>query len=332
MPDIIVLQPDAASVAANKATSPSGALVRAAGMFSVAIAKLYPRPHAAYFAAEPARQRAMQMLAHRYNSAPSRALAEALRDWSLKRVFADYFPEAPAGLVEALKKIQGEPWRPDEHQRLIDLLREGGPGAKALHHAAAIDRELVRVLAALPAPLRRARIVAHLPTGALADLAGRAAKRVVAIHGADALARLGDRLERARSTHNLFRMLIDEIGLEQLAPPPVPGADWFKPIATTHALRSAALRFENCLETRLGWLLSGRGAYYEVLGDEPAIVEIMRASNGLWIAGEIRGHANAVVSKALMQRVVTHLARHGAVTPGMKIDRLALQLADIAGL
>lgn len=311
--------------------SPNAALVDAAGAFSVAVARVWARPHAAYFVADGARRHAIHLIAH---AAGERAglLAEALETWSLRRLVGAYLPDAPDGLAEALRKIDApHPWSFVDYKRLRAVLEAGGAGAKALRHAPRIDARLLAVLDALPLDLRRPRIVAQVALPQAAQLIARGAKRVAGAHDPRAMARLGDRLERARSTHGLFRMLIDEIGVEQLAPPPIPGADWLKPIASRQAIESAALRFENCLAGRIPWLLMGRGAYYEVLGAEPAIVEIVRDSAGLWVVGEVRGHANADISAELWERVRAHLEQHGARVGRQGPDQLALALAAAAG-
>lgn len=308
--------------------TPSAALVADAGAFAPAIARVFPRPHRAYFDAEPPRRRAAQLVAAR---ADPRELSEALQYWSLRRLISEFHPDAPQGLAAALKKLDGEAWGPADYNRLLHILKAGGPGAKALQHAEIITVQMVLILDALPEPLRRARLLTHVRIVQMANLVWRATKRCC---GTDAqkMTRLADRLERARSTHMLFRMLIDEIGVDQLAPPPIPGTDWLKPIATSSAIRSAALRFQNCLEGRIPWLLMGRGAYYEVIGEEPAIVEIVRDKLGMWIVGEVRGHANHAVSGELWLRIRLHLEKHGAfIAHKHAPDQLALDLAAAAG-
>lgn len=306
--------------------APSAALLEEAGALAFAVARVWPRPHAGYFALEPARRRLAGFIAER---AGVRASAEALASWSFKRLAGEYLPDAPAGFVEAVRKIEDRGWTRDDVQRLMQMLREG-EGAKTLRHAPHVTRRLVAILAALPAPLRRPRIVAFVPTPAAGDLLARGAKRACG-REERALARLGDRLDRARSEIGLFRMLIDAIGVEQLAPPPIPGADWFMPLASSAQIERAALRFENCLKGRIPLMLRGTGAYYEVVGAEPAIVEIVRDAAGLWVVGEVRGHANAVISQALWLRIRAHLELHGARTRGARPDALAVALANAAG-
>jgi hypothetical protein len=256
---------------------------------------------------------------------------EPLAVWSLKRLIATYMPLASDGFAEVVRKLEGS-WRRHDYERLAHLLADKNGAAKLLRHAAMIDTDLARRIDMLPPDLRRVRIVALAPNAVLASLVARGAKRVVKIAGtSEEMAALGARLERARSTPQLFRMLIEAVGLERLAPPPIPGADWFVPLATTRQIENAALRFQNCLKGRIPWLLRGQGAYYEVTGDEPAIVEIVRDNNGLWMVGEVRGHANSAISASLWTRVRLYLERHGAQVERKRIDDLTLALVEAAG-
>jgi len=329
MPALVELAPRTARA---DPYAPSAALAADAGALAPAVARVWPRPHAAYFAAEPARRRLACLVAARLNAAADpremRVLAEALETWSLKRIVQAYLPGAPAGFVEALRKLDGD-FSAVEMRNFIDLLAEP-EGAKVLRHAPRIDRAMVLTLTALQPEFRRTRILAHVTGLHTAELLARGAKRAV---GRDerALARLADRLERSRSATSLFRMLVEEIGLEQLAPPPVPGTDWFAPLATAPQIESAALRFANCLKGRIPLLLRGRAAYYEAVGDEPAVVEIVRDHSGLWVIGEVRGHANADISSELWVRIRDHLEFHGARTRWAQPDHLAQALAHAAG-
>ncbi|MGE3929872.1 MAG: hypothetical protein AB7G05_06875, partial [Hyphomonadaceae bacterium] len=103
------------------------------------------------------------------------------------------------------------------------------------------------------------------------------------------------------------------------------------PIASALAIERAALKFENCLKGRIPLMLRGKAAYYEVLGDEPAVVEIVRDVEGFWAVGEVRGHANAEISHGLWLRIRAHLEAHGARVRNARPDALALALANAAG-
>lgn len=307
--------------------APTPALLADARAFAHALARVWPRPHAGYFAL-PAERRHLARLISRWGEGEFARLPEAMQFWALRRIVTTYLPATPDGLTEALRKLDGDGWEREDYAKLLDVLKTP-EGTKVLRHAVCIDVAFVRTVAALPAALRRPRILAHVAHQRTAELVARSAKRAHPTMEPRALTKMADRLERAGSGPHLFRMLIDEIGLEQLAPPPMPGADWLKPLASSHDLHRAALRFENCLKYRVPLLLLGRGAYYEVVGDEPAVVEIVRDGNGLWVIGEVRGHANAPISPALYGRVRAHLDTHG-VQRGQP-DALSLALADAAG-
>ncbi len=330
MPAIVELAPRPARAVPY---APNAALVADAGPLAGAVARVWPRPHTAYFAAEPPRRKAAAIVAARINAPVSERdmaeLAEALETWSLKRIVGRYLPGAPDGFVEALRKMSDEGWTAEDFRLLVALLGEP-QGAKVLRHAASIDRELVLVLTRLQPQLRRTRIVATIATSFVADLVARGVKRAVG-NDERPIARVADRFERARTSQALFRMLIEAIGLEQLSPPPVPGADWLTPLATVAQIESAALRFENCLKHRIPLLLRGKAAYYEAVGGEPAVIEIVRDTQGLWVVGEIRGHANINITQGLWDRIRAHLELHGARVRGARPDGLAIALAQAAG-
>jgi hypothetical protein len=314
------------------AHTPNDALQADAGAFATDVARVFARPHTPYFEADAARRRLIQILATRVT--PSPQVTEAFARWSARRLTEAFMPDAPLGFVEALRKSEGSGWDPADYRRLQTLLAEGGAAAKLLRHAVRIDPTLLRILEIMPPPMCRPRIVSLLEKTELAQLFAQGVRRVLQLRQNDASAphRLAERLERSRTTIALFRALIAEIGLEVLAPPPVPGADWLVPLASEAKIRDAARRFENCLVGRIGWLLCGHGAYYEVVGDEAAIVEIVRDKFGMWLVGEIRGHANKPISPALFGKVLAHLQRHGAVTKRARVNNLAVELAVAAGM
>jgi hypothetical protein len=315
---------------ADDASAPNAKLLADAAEFANAVARVWPPPHRGYFEADLPRRALAQLVAARAAPQEARALAEPLETWSLKRIAAAYLPDAPPGLVETLRKLDGEGWSPCRIRALSALLADGGEGMKTLRHAPRIEPRLVAVLGALPPPLRRPRIVTHVPSASLAELLARGAKRVAHEHDGGAVERTAQRLERARSTASLFRMLIEEIGLEKLAPPPIPGAEWFVPIASVRQIESAALRFQNCLRSRIPAMLAGRAAYYEVVGPDPAVVEIVRDAQGLWVVGEVEAPENTPVSPTLWARIRAYLEQHGARTYRPRPDALALALAQAA--
>ncbi len=309
--------------------SPNDALMRDAPGFAAAIAAIWPRPHTPYFEADRPRRLLVAWLARAQNLGPE--AAEACETWSLRRLVMAFAPNAPEGLVEALRRAEDAPWSAERLTRLVYLLEDGGEGQKTLRHAKVIHRRQVDILCSLPPPLRRTRIAAILPTPHKADLIHRAVRQCWGRSpDPQVLRRLGDRLDRAPRAETLFGWLVEEVGLDRLTPPPIPETDWLKPIQNVRDIERTALKFQNCLRNRIPAMLRGAAAYFEVLGDEPAVVELL-AGRGVWGIGEIRGHANGDVSQALLQRVFLHLAKHGAIADRRRPSPLAIELADAAG-
>jgi hypothetical protein len=308
------------------AWTPNDALARAAGIYAARVAKLYERPHAAYLEGCGARRHLIHIAVMRGGVEQARPNAEALASWSLKRAAGAALPDAPAGLIEALRRISGDlQW--NEYGVLLQLLAEP-MAAKVLRHAEVIDARLIVVLDALPAPLRRARIVAQLPGWYEADLV----KRAVAIAAARrdrpiAPARIAEQLERARSPQNLYAALLDATLSQETAGQALPAVDWLRPVVTAPDLRRTGLKFRNCLEGYTGRIGRGTYAAYEVLGDEPACLGLYR-SGGHWVIEQLYGVDNCPVTPELAARVMAFCQAHGARTVAQP-DPILVRLADL---
>lgn len=318
----------AAALQTGAIHTPNDALQRDAGPLARAVAQVLARPHAAYFESEPGRRRLIAYVAKRCGLGPS--AADAVSTWSMRRLAAHYTPGLPDGFLEALKRADGV-WTFAHYAILEQILEAGGEGAKTLRHVARIDPMALTALLALPAGLRRGKILALTPSPYHADLIARAVKHGWGAHPDPAVVRrLVQRLERAASTAGLFGWLVEEIGVGRITPPPIPGTKWLRPIVDITDITRTALKFENCLHTRTPLMLRGRAAYFEVLGEEPAVVEVLAAVGGYWGIGEIRGHANTAVSQPLLARIRAHMLAHGAVR-AVNPSQLALELAEAAG-
>ena len=292
------------------------------------IARVWPSPHEVWFQLDVPRRNLLRLAAN--SPSFNVDIAREADAWSLRRLMDALLPDAPAGLAEALKKLGDNAITQRGLNQLIELLK--GDGAKVIRHMKFLTANDINTLTVLPDGLRRMRILALVESTGAANLLAAAARVIVKADAADKkLPRLAQRLERAGSAKAMFRMLIEEVGLEVLAPPPISGTHWLKPIDTVPKINNAAIRFKNCLKTRIGWLLSGYGAYYEVVGDEPAIVEIVRDQNNGWFLGEALGHANAALSPQLRQRIVDYLQSQKVALRARQYNDLAMQLARAAG-
>jgi hypothetical protein len=305
---------------------PNDALSKAAGPFAERVAKIYPRPHAEFLSAEPARRRLMAIALMRSGVEQTRPHAEALAHWSLNRAQAVAVADAPHGLIAALRKYQGlETW--EAFARLLALLAEP-MAAKVLFHAAAIDAELLAKLVALPPALRRARIVALLGSWYEANIVAQAVN--VAVRRSDqviSVEKIAEVLERARTPYRMYEALLAQSLSETTAGQALPACDFLRPVVTALDLRRTALKYRNCLDGYIGRI--GRGAYaaYEVLGDEPACLGLFRSQHG-WVIDQLYGVGNACVSAALNAKVAAFCVEHGACTQA-RPDAVLVRLADL---
>ncbi len=308
------------------AWTPNDALAKAAGVYAERVAKLYPRPHAAYLEGCDARRRLIHIAVMRGGVEQARPYADALAGWSLKRAAGLALPDAPAGLIEALRRISGAlQW--NEYSVLLQLLAEP-MAAKVLRHAEVIDARLIAVLDTLAPCLRRTRIVAQLPGWYEADLV----KRAVAVAAARsdrpiAPARIAEQLERARSPQHLYASLLDATLSQETAGQALPAVEWLRPVVTAPDLRRTGLQFRNCLEGYTGRIGRGTYAAYEVLGEEPACLGLLRSA-GHWVVEQLYGVDNCQVSAGLRTQVLAFCQAHGARTVSQP-DPILVRLADL---
>lgn len=296
----------------DRAHRPNDRLQEAAGPFAAAIAAMWARPHTPYFEADEGRRHAIHIVLAFARPADLADLAGPLASWAAKRLVAERFPDAPAGLAGALKRLEGA-WTAPDYGRLLAVLGEGGEGAKTLRHAERISPGMASTMVGLEPAFRRPRIVALLQRhGRAPQVVAEGVRRAVRQDAAKAF-QLAERLDRAGTLDALAEMLIRALEKETPMKPPVPGCSWFRPLTSERELASVGVKFRNCLKYRAPYLRSGKGAYYEVIGDEPACVELLADTHsGVWRFGEMAGHANAPLSEDTMVRIRAYLAAHGA--------------------
>src|SRR5688572_2596637 len=168
--------------------TPSAALIADAGAFAASLARVWPRPHAGYFAL-PVERRHLARLIVRWGEGDFAQLREAMQFWAIKRIITTFLPTPPEGLAEAVRKLTGEHWQREDYVMLITLLKSD-EGAKVLRHAQQIDPHFLKAVYALPAPLRRPRILALASDVRVAELVARAAKRAHPSKDVRALSRM----------------------------------------------------------------------------------------------------------------------------------------------
>jgi hypothetical protein len=296
------------AVRAAHETEPSPLLVHVAGEFAERVARLWPSPHAAYFAASAARRHLVcTVLAVKGELAPADgdfALAAPLR-----AAVRALLPDAPDGLTRALGRLGETAWAAEDYRGLLALLAIGS-AAKLLRHAQAIGPDVVRRLRLAPEALAKA-------PEALSGLNEDAIRLVVECHavirardGAAAADAASARWARAPNGKALLALVSDDLLMEVPAPPH-PGTALLRPLASKAAFHEKAREYQNCLASQTANAVSGCSAYYEWAEAPGAIVEISRDAVFGWRLSEARLAHNQPVPKGLRRRIVDELGLMG---------------------
>jgi hypothetical protein len=298
----------------QRASQAFAALQEIAGRYAGRVARLWPTPYVVYRGLPAARRHLAHIAMPRTGcdqALNDRAFARDIETLRTRELLARWAPGAPPGLENALGKLGERAWTPGVYRRLLAVLREGGPAAATLRHAASIDIWLIEVLELLPAALRgpatarwvrgswEARLVDEAVALA-ATLAGGAAR-------ADALV---ERLGRAKDRARFFEMLVDELRPVALAEPVRETAE-LRPLRTVGEVRDAGRRFRNCLGDCVHRAVFGASAFVEWRGAEPAVVELQHEGAAGWRLVTVLGVANAAVRPDTARLVREALAAQG---------------------
>lgn len=288
---------------------PTPLLRHLGGEFAERIAGLWPAPHAAFITA-PAERRHLICLGFTLAQGGSLGVPrDALLAESTKALIARLAPAAPDGLRRALARLGESCWSATDYQRLIYVL-SAGAGAKPVRHAEAVSPELVRALAALPGPLLAARVGGFGLTSHQARLLAEAFGIVQARFGQEAAAAAVLRWSGARTAEGLFELVEDDM-LPPLPPPPFPGTQRLRPVATKAGIRNAAAVYRNCLRARLPTVAAGDSAIYEWLGSPSVVLEISRDPIFGWILEEAKVARNGTVPAKARPRLIADLRAMG---------------------
>lgn len=287
---------------------PAPLLHHVAGEFAPRVARLWPAPHAPYFAASAARRHLVCLVLAVVGDLDGERAAAAL-DAPLRVAVRRLVPKAPVGLIRALGCLGETAWSADDYRGLVDLLARDA-SAKPFRHAEVIRPEVVRRLRLAPPALAGA-------VDALCGLNEDAIRLLVECHGAirnregaaaaDAVA---ERWGGAANAKAILALALDDMMLD-VAPPPHPGTALLRPIATKAAFRRKAREYRNCLAGQLANAVIGSSAYYEWLGPPGAVVEIGRDAMFGWRLDQARMAGNRSVPKALRRRIIDELGLMG---------------------
>lgn len=299
--------------------TPNAALQAAAGDHAGAVARVFPRPHAPYLAANAARRHLIQLilsLETRDHFPADLDLGDALATWSAGRLIAALVPAPPLGLSEALKKLGDTAMAASDYATLCSILRNNDETARTLRHMRTINPTQLYALQVAPPELRRHRIMTILNTREEFRLLAAVVTSATLQAPDPARARdaLADRLERATSAQGLFRMLVAAVDIACLAPMPIPGTQQLRPITTEQDMITTGRRFRNCLSRHVRRMVTRHHAYFEYLGEEAAIVSIHADQSRYWHVGCIAGPENARVSDETRDEIEQQLALLGVIT------------------
>lgn len=301
-----------------------------AGEFAEAIARVWPAPHADFFALPAARRHAVAMLVsgRQRDMAPSelRRLVEFQRDPLVAEAIAG---ANATGLMRALSKAGEQLWRVADYETFAQLLAE--PMAnEVLRHLDEVRPATFAPLAALPPALRMAPIVRAVPTDrAAADLA-RAFRIAVSMRNADAGPRLARRWGSGGETAALFRRAIEDLTPDAFRPADSAPAlrEPFVRVTTRKQLEATALEFRNCLADHAQRIAEGRMAVYVWPGHVPAAVALNWDVAG-WRLAEAKAADNVDLEEGRLRELARYLETFGVRT-GPSVQALVSRLDDWA--
>jgi hypothetical protein len=65
-----------------------------------------------------------------------------------------------------------------------------------------------------------------------------------------------------------------------------------RPLVSGDDMKAAARKYKNCLRNQIPVVALGRAAYYEYLGGEGAVAEVVALSRGQWVLEGVYGASN----------------------------------------
>lgn len=320
---------DEAAPMARVDQAPTPLLAFLAGEHAETIARVWPAPHAEFFALTAARRHMAAIAAVRMPVTELARLRRLLEGAHLREAAALALGEPPRGLARALSRLGERIWTAPEYQGLIRHLRDA-ESALILRHAEAIDVALLAKLSALPAVLRRARIVALVPHADGAMTLAEAFALARRINPRVAERDLATAWSRAPDTRRLF-----EAALEALKPlrfgeaVPAPRMDRpYRAITSRDRLQAEALRFSNCIASYHWEIGAEQMAVYVREGDTPAMIALKRDVGG-WRLAEALAAGNMPLEDALLRLIAAEFAAAG-VRIGQPVRAIEDRLETLA--
>lgn len=302
-----------------------------AGEFADAIARLWPAPHAEFFALPAARRHAAALVMAgqartRTADADLRRLVEFQRD----AVVADtLLGDLSTGLMRALSKAGETLWARKDYATFVQLLAD--PMAnEVLRHLDDVRPAVFAPIAALPPALRMATIVRAIPsTAAAADLA-RAFHLAVLMREPDSGTRVARRWGAGGDQRAIFTRAYEDLTPEifrQAGPAPVLEPPFVR-IGNRKQLEEVARDFRNCLADHGGRIAEGKMAAYVWRAEPLAAIALNHDAAG-WRLAEAKAPDNVDLDERYLRELVSQLQRVGVRT-GPSVQSVMTRIDDWA--
>ncbi|MEO7027303.1 MAG: hypothetical protein ABI056_07085 [Caulobacteraceae bacterium] len=249
-----------------------------------------------------------------------------------RALMAEAFGDCPAGLLSALGRLGPQARRSGAYRALVAVLARGGVAAKCVHHGKDLSDGFLIGLAALPQDAaHHADAILGFKKQAFSGQAmatfAWALPRMGAVHGQEAV----DAILTAADPWNA---LWDTHAALGFPPPPWPATERMTPLESVRHLREVGKRLRNCMgrtyyaRELVRRVADGMVYFYEWLGAEPAFLMFERVTRLGWYLASAGGVANAWLSAATRDDIVTELGRIPEVCPVVDIESVGFNLGS----
>lgn len=293
---------------------PASVLAAVAGAQTPWIKELWPDP-AALFRVDDARRQLWFAVGAQLALRPERAevpaapaeLAAWLESARAGEILRRTGLGAPPGWRRALGRLGPFAFKQAaNYLALFDLLAEGGPGGSILRHATEVTERLIAALAALEPNLRQPKLIEALITTNDARLWMWRLNRV-RVSAPEAAAAIEAAVRDGAMPVYLLLETEGPAINAPLPPPPWPGTERLRPLATAAAMIDAGKRYNNCLLHQIDNVREERHFYYELDGEPGMIVELERDAPYGWKVDSARLRRNRQPSAEAMRRLAAEL-------------------------
>lgn len=228
-------------------------------------------------------------------------------------ILAAAFGAVPVGLRSALSRAgptpHGRRYYGYLHALLVSKARP--EMSHLLKTIACTGPKNLRIARALPAALRKGRVVAAIRDEASARSLTRSIDLMESA-GADRRGML-EALGKATTFEDIRAWARRWAFKLNFPAHPVPKSPVYTPIESANDLKEMALHYRNCARSYLTDVLDARAAFATIsTGKESAVAHLVW-ERGRWWLDDVYGRRNAAPSRALIARAHSHLADHGVL-------------------